>query len=502
MSKKIYFKELTCYEKANEETRKHKLFLPERCFDLTQLPDTEVRKEMENFIIHRGEILSALSVRTEAGLFSQFCRFLQDSFTELQSLKQVDEAEVEKKVKVWLLKNGMAIASKRYRKAQGKYTTKEVEIISYVRKIYDFLFPKDIAFAFEQDVWHIKEMPLTIRTNPVKNTETISFKKITQETLREEMKQVTYVHLTQKSLGTVMAELTAVNRLSKFLSERHPEIQSFLQFDRDVIEDYLIHTHMEATGRKSYSNDLRHVKSVIVKAGKLLEKKELEHLFCGDDIARQPEVLYKVYSDDEIRRLNAAISEMEPQIFRAMIVHQWVGTRISETLSLRQDDIFQNTDGIWMIRIYQIKTRKYYLKALSEDLLKILLKSCEYTNEKHGKREYIFVSDKHPERAMQYSRIQHALMCIIREKDLRDDAGELFRVSTHLFRHVYARKLLELQIDDVTIAKMLGQANTSSLKHYRKISNQKLAEDTARMRDCRNNMLIEARKGWDSHGEA
>ena len=73
-------------------------------------------------------------------------------------------------------------------------------------------------------------------------------------------------------------------------------------------------------------------------------------------------------------------------------------------------------------------------------------------------------------------------MAMVQEKQIRDDEGKLFGVGTHTFRHSYGRKLTEMNVDDQTIAKLLGHANTSSVRHYRKYGNQALADATRDVR--------------------
>lgn len=50
-------------------------------------------------------------------------------------------------------------------------------------------------------------------------------------------------------------------------------------------------------------------------------------------VPRNAEVLYKAYSDEELLRLNAAITEMNGQVTRVLTLHQLLGTRISDTLT-------------------------------------------------------------------------------------------------------------------------------------------------------------------------
>jgi len=105
-------------------------------------------------------------------------------------------------------------------------------------------------------------MPVKVRDNPTKRTKSISFKKINQQMLKEEVKQVIFVHLSQTKVGTVLAEMSAINRFVSYLRDRYSEVEAFTDIDRDLLESYLIYTNVEATGRKSYANELKHLKAV------------------------------------------------------------------------------------------------------------------------------------------------------------------------------------------------------------------------------------------------
>ena len=70
---------------------------------------------------------------------------------------------------------------------------------------------------------------------------------------------------------------------------------------------------------------------------------------------------------------------MDVQIARCLLIHQMLGTRISDTLTLRPDCLTRE-NGQDMIEIYQVKTKRYK-KPISKELAKLLQSSIEYTQE-------------------------------------------------------------------------------------------------------------------------
>lgn len=153
--------------------------------------------------------------------------------------------------------------------------------------------------------------------------------------------------------------------------------------------------------------------------------------------------------------------------------------------------------GHWHIRAYQFKTNKPIYKPVNEDVIKLIEKSIEYTNERYGKQDHIFVYDRDPTQPMRYVKIQYQIMAMVNTKNLCDDNGIPFGVGTHMFRHSYGRKLTEMNVDDQTIAKLLGHANTSSVKYYRKYGDRALADATRTVRQSMDEILSAFTEEWE-----
>ncbi len=167
---------------------------------------------------------------------------------------------------------------------------------------------------------------------------------------------------------------------------------------------------------------------------------------------------------------------MYEQMARFMVIHQMMGTRASDTLTLETDCLMQKNEE-WLIRIRQMKT-KLYVKPISEEVASLIQRSIGYTREHYWETKYIFVYEKDHSRPLQYSTIQARVVKMIYKKDLPDDNGQIFGFGTHMYRHSYGVKLTEMHLDDWTIVRLLGHNNLRNVKYYRKMSNQLLADET------------------------
>ena len=190
---------------------------------------------------------------------------------------------------------------------------------------------------------------------------------------------------------------------------------------------------------------------------------------------------------------------MDEQIARCLVIHQMLGTRISDTLTLECDCLYMENEQN-MIRIHQVKT-KTFEKPISAELSKLIQMALDYTRSKYGETKYIFVDEANSSRPMQYTTIVHKIRGMILKENLLDDAGNLFKFSTHLFRHYYGVKLTEMHLDDGTIARLLGHKRLGSVQHYRKMSNQKMADETRDIRNMMTEILYKTLDGWGEEYE-
>ena len=436
MAMKFYFRDMEGYKDLTEHQKKY--VGKSAVFDLDLLPVVTLQEEMAEFIQERIRTVAMTTLLNDRGNYNLLCRFLEKRGKGLEHFQDWDRETWFRKLKAWMLEEGIPLNYER----QGNYgNTYRMRpgVMGYVERLLDFLEPED--GREEKDIWELEKLGVPFHGNPVKNYKTINFSKITQDGLREETKKGIYLNLQNEAIACISRELTAVRRLSGFLRERHPDIQSFRQLDREILEEYLTYLKTEDGTPKKLRSELTRLRALMESIGRILEYGNLNGLFLSRDIPSMPRGEFKTYSDAELKRLNAAITRMEEQIARVMVIHQMLGTRISDTLTLQTDCLFQK-DGEDLIRIRQMKTSTY-IKPISRELAMLIQKAIRYTKEKYGETEYIFVSDKNPERPMQYSALQGRVIRLIYREDIRDDNGRIFGFGTHMYRQVRTSRLIQ-----------------------------------------------------------
>ncbi len=150
-----------------------------------------------------------------------------------------------------------------------------------------------------------------------------------------------------EAIACVQKELTAARRLSRYLADRYPQVQSCRDLNREIIEEYLTYLKTEATGTKHYHADL---KPAAQSAGKHRPDVRLSKpdrtVSSQGDIPPTPKAAFKTYSDAELKRLNREIVKLDAQTARLMIIHQMLGTRISDTPTLTPDCLSERNGEI------------------------------------------------------------------------------------------------------------------------------------------------------------
>ena len=491
MEDRFYYRELECYERADEALLRK--IGKNDYFDLSLLGTETMKEEFRRYIRYRGTQVSLNTILHEKTYFWQFCQVLQTRRNLPKSLMDWEEKRWIQLLKAWMLQNSMVL-SKEKKSVYGTTNVVEAALLRYLRSVYRFLKPEDERPEREKDIWKLEKLDIQIEENPIYKTETLNFTGILQEKIREEVKLAVYQHLKYEKLGTVKRELTSLRQFSRYLKEKQIGIKSCAEINRPVLEEYLIHKATDGSSGRGNSNDILALRSVLETVGKLCGYPQLEKLFLNTDIPPELEPEFRAYSDSELKRLNAHITKLDEQITRCMVIHQMLGTRISDTLTLQRDCLFR-LNGVDMIRIRQVKT-KTFEKPVSAELAALIQKAIQYTEERYGETVYIFVDEKDTGRPLQYTTIKHKVLGLIQREDLRDDEGKLFRFGTHMFRRSYGVKLTELHLDDWTIAKLLGHKGVNAVMHYRKMSNQILADETRRARKAQTRILLANLEGW------
>lgn len=281
MQTRIYLKELPYYETATETQLR--MIGKNPYYDLERLPANKIREQFAAYIRFRSQQIRIGGLCRERQEFHKICRFLQEDGTGINSLLDRTEELWIRKLKAWMMSQGIPLTKKKAGK-YGNLSVLKAREITYFERILKFLEPLDTRPEQEKDVWELEKLDIHFKENLVKNYKSINFTKILQSGVREEVKKGIYLNLQYEAIACVQKEMTALRRLSKYLQEKHPEIQSLKEMNRELLEEYLIYLNTEATDIKYYHADLCRLRAVLESTGKACGYTNLVDLFFSRDI--------------------------------------------------------------------------------------------------------------------------------------------------------------------------------------------------------------------------
>ena len=165
MRKRIYVYEMDCYKQASEEQIGKMHIRPDRYFDLEGLPTEEISRLLEEFIWDRGKKLAPSSLSSELLYYNNIRDFLIDR--NIRTLDAKAEEKIIRMLKGWMMENGYALSSKKYRALYDRIGIETPGIVKHMKKILKFAEEDDDRDEQEKDIWNLKNFDFPIHSNPI-----------------------------------------------------------------------------------------------------------------------------------------------------------------------------------------------------------------------------------------------------------------------------------------------------------------------------------------------
>ncbi len=332
-----------------------------------------------------------------------------------------------------------------------------------------------VEVEYASDHWHADRLGVPAR----RGRNTARFDTITQPWLRDPVKRWSRVRLaTGCAFSTISAGALGLARFSAFLTERHPGVDDETAITRPVLEDYLswLVTKGYSASTRALSLSMlrvffdachRHSWLPGLSANAVIYVEELP--YHHDQVARFiPEfVMAQLETDAALDRLPNATAR------NLVVVLIETGLRIGDACTLEFSPMVDDSAGWPCLRFDSTKVR-------AEQLIPLSAKAAEAirAQQDHNRRvwpagtPWLFpgIGDNadgskpyfHSTLAAQLRRWQTVI-------DVRDEAGEPFRVTAHRFRHTLGTRLINSGVPQHVVQKLLGHASPNMTAHYARI---------------------------------
>ena len=415
--------------------------------------------------------------------FKILCKYINDKAMNKKSVLDISNTDF-----CFYLENTLNIRTKC---KDGTIINKDMEKVDWYRPSRKMTFlgrcqqiikdynEKDIP-EYEKDYWKLKNMGFVEIEENKNNIRNLDFRNIKQSSMKAILKKYCYLNLSAITTSSVSRKLGAIKEFCDFLHNEYPDIEYFNQVDREIIENYYLFLRIESNHSDHHRNFLICELHAFIDTG-ILEG--YENFFTynptfTNDWAFKKKKQSKFFTDEEMKNIISVIPKLPPiygQIIYTLII---TGCRISEILFLEPSMLITDSSGAYMLKIFQTKTKKEYIKPIPTALANVLQKEIQQNRKKFNcEPKYIFLDDNNT--PYSYHVVMTQVNKYFYELDVLDKDNERLRFKSHRFRATLATNLISSGNDASTVGKLLGQNQLDSLTYYATIKDKVAQEQLA-----------------------
>ena len=333
---------------------------------------------------------------------------------------------------------------------------------------------------FVRDRWRLRRLGFT--GNEVGWV--LNFSGIPQQWLRQVIKKFLRWRIdTGHSASGMHRDLNTLTRMADALTEHAgPDAQPD-QFTRDVITRFLTllaEDGLTATGRSQRVSSARRF-LVIARQHDWIPEVPASTAFYTEDAPARSTLPPRALSAIVMAQLEDAanLDKLTDPRWRLLFpLLMETGLRINDALHLAQDCVTFDRHQAPYLRYYNRKMKREALVPISTDIAAAIAEQAQLVRTEYSTRAVLFPRGTRNSDGMHPSPksvAQHALKTWITECRVVDEAGVLARVSLHQFRHTLGTRLINNDVPQEVVRKILDHDSSAMTAHY-----ARLHDDTVR----------------------
>lgn len=284
-------------------------------------------------------------------------------------------------------------------------------------------------------------------------------------------------YLKQRSLirekGTVQNNFMAINKFALWLDDNYPNIKSYAEVSRNIINEYIAHLHEHGSNKfgKPYSPNA--IRNFVIGIKAFFDEAlawgyqdvPQKRVVFEYDLPKHPKALPRYIPEPDLSKLMEGIHQIEDVYQRnALILARWTGARREEIRRIDINALDYYNDGTPKLRIPIGKTNRDRWVPISEEAEKAYTELLDVRKSAHNTRglldrkthketDYLFMKGN---KMLSISYLfQQGLECACTKAGLFTDGGKP-KYTAHQFRHTVGTRLANNGASLPTIMKVLG----------------------------------------------
>ena len=351
----------------------------------------------------------------------------------------------------------------------------KLPLLIYARRQVELLaFGSGWEGEYGRDIWRLPHLGSKIGRRNVR------FDKIPQPWLKEMAKRRVRLQLSAgRSPGHAIHTARCATVFALFLDS--VQVAEISQVTREVLERFL--AHLSERGHSP-----NYVGSVIGALGALLteirrhgwdQTLPADAVFYPEDFPTQSVRLPRAVSEHVIAQLEdpANLARFGDAVFELVtVILIRTGLRISDALALTGDCLAYDASNAPYLRYVNHKMKREALVPIDEQLEKLITAQRETVREDYrGASPLLFprpVANVDGTRRRISGTYQLALDAWLKICDIRDQSGAPVRITAHQFRHTLGTILINKDVPQEVVRKILDHDSHAMTAHYARLSDE------------------------------
>ncbi|KTD47924.1 site specific recombinase [Legionella quinlivanii] len=195
-------------------------------------------------------------------------------------------------------------------------------------------------------------------------------------------------------------------------------------------------------------------------------------LIFDTDLPRDRVITPKYIPQDVLNQLKKHLHLLSDWLQRFIIILMETGRRISEVSFLRFDCLEQDSDGDWLLRVYEKKLKRERLIPISPGCVKVIKEQQNELKNNGLCSPLLFPSRRQSKSpSICAPHVNRALNKLAVKNKIVDSNGMIYKFSSHQFRHTVGTQMINSGVPQVMVQHYLGHESPEMTARYAHIHN-------------------------------
>ncbi|GAA4475389.1 hypothetical protein GCM10023094_12790 [Rhodococcus olei] len=328
---------------------------------------------------------------------------------------------------------------------------------------------------YEKDIWHVRRLGIT-----ASNRATISFERITRPWLRDLAKRWARWRLPAGlTAESAVWGTRAVASLDAFLDTSGGTAAGPADLDRALIERFLAYLHTHAAGPVSHRTQVGQFNLFLltIRRHGWVTDLPATALIYTEDYPKKTTLAPRALSEHVMAQLeDPANLDRWPNRHHRLVTVILIrcGLRISDAVALSTDCIVRDKDGAPYLRYLNHKMKREALVPIDEELEHSIAEHIAHLDRTSGAPTRLLFpcqrSDADGTGHISTATYSRSLGRWVARCQVTDEHGRPAEVSPHRFRHTLGTRLVNLDVPQEVVRRILDHDSHQMTGHYARLS--------------------------------